>query len=401
MEQTTLKILSESDVRKQLKAQLAYRRGIPGGARARFDYCDLSGMKLLGVDLVDADFTGAKLDRVDFTGSALSGACFFGADLRCAKLIRCDMRRANLRGALVHGADLSDSDLTNADLREGVIARKTDQGELVTVSHDALVVNASDASFRGSNMNGARMGGTICVAADFSYANMKNVKLVRAHLKQAILIGCDLSGADMSGANLEGADMRGAIMIGTNTMMMNTRGADMSDVMAAPPSQDPAEGARIRAMLESHVQWHKTGGEQGEPGQFDGLDMRDCQLFAGKSLAGLRARDAIFFGLNMTDCQLQGALLAGADLRGVDLSGADLRGANLKGAKLQRARLVGCDLSPLIVSGDKQFPCDLSGANLSAADLSDTDMRDARLDGALFTSANLTNTRVNRSQIAA
>jgi uncharacterized protein YjbI with pentapeptide repeats len=389
MDYSVLKKMTEGEVRRHIGAHLSYRSGTPGGVRARFDYCDLSGMKFLGADLVDADFTGSKLEGADFTGAQLSGATFFGADLRRTKLIRCDLRRADMRGALVHGADLSDSDLTSADLREGIIARKSDKGELIAVRHDALVVNAGDASFRGSNLSGAKMGSIVGVAADFSYANMKNVKLVRAHLKQAIMIGCDLSGADMSGANLEGADLRGAIMIGTNTMMINSRGADMRDVMMAPAGQDPAEGHRIHHLLEGHVLWHTSEGRSGKPASFDSLDMRDCKKLAGKPLAGLRARNAIFFGLDMTDTQLQGAMLAGSDLRGCDLSGADLRGANLAGAKLQRARLIGCKMSPLIVSSERQFPCDLSEANLSAADLMGADLRGAVTDGTIFDSANL------------
>ena len=235
MDQIVLQKLSDMEVRRRLLAHVAYQGGTPGGVRARFDYCDLSGMTFINADLVDADFTGAKLERANFTDAKLSGATFFGADLRCAILIRCDLRRADLRGALVHGANLSDSDLTHADLREGIIARKTTKGELVTMRHEALSVNASEAVFRGSNLSGAKMNGLIGVAADFSYANLQNAKLIRAHLNQAILIGCDLSGADLSGSNMEGADLRGAIMVGANTMMMRTRGADMRDVMMAPP----------------------------------------------------------------------------------------------------------------------------------------------------------------------
>jgi uncharacterized protein YjbI with pentapeptide repeats len=314
-------------------------------------------------------------------------AIFFGADLRRVSFVRANMRRADLRGALVHGADLSDADLTYADLREGIIARKARDGELITLIHDNLAVNASEANFRGSDLSHARMGKVIGVSADFSYSIMRNTKLVRAHLNQAIMIGCDLSYADLSAANLEGADLRGAILSGATTTMMRTRGADMRDVILAPPVQDPATGQRIRQQLESHMRWHLTQGREGAPGSFDGLDMRDCDAFAGKSLAGLRARGAIFFGMDMQGCQLQGATLAGADLRGVDLSMADLRGANLCGAQLQRAKLVGACLGPLQVSADRQFPCDISRADLMAADLSGADLRGVKADGAIFRSA--------------
>jgi uncharacterized protein YjbI with pentapeptide repeats len=399
MDVTVLKRLGDSEVSSRLNAHRAFCRGTPGGVRAKFAYCDLSGAKFVGLDLSDVDFTGAKLDRADFTGSKLSSAAFFGADLRCAKLISCDLRRADLRGALVHGADLSGSDLSGADLREGVIARKTRQGELVTVQHEALAVNAGEANFRGSNLSQARMSGMIGVAADFSYANMRNVKLVRAHLKQAIMIGCDLSDADLSGADLEGADLRGAILIGATTLMMRTRGVDMRDVIVAPPVPEPEEIERISALLASHVSWHTSDGAIGTPASFDGLDLRGCGRLAGKSLAGLRARGGVFFGMDLTDVQLQGAMLAGADLRGVDLSGADLRGVNLVGAKLQRARLTGCRLSPLILSGDRQFPADLSGADLTAADLTGADLRGIKSEGTIFKSASLDNAILNRETL--
>jgi uncharacterized protein YjbI with pentapeptide repeats len=396
MDVTSLKRISDSEIAARLAAHKAYCRGTPGGIRARFDYCDLSGAKFIGLDLADVDFTGAKLDRADFTGSKLSSAAFFGADLRCAKLMSCDLRRADLRGALVHGADLSGSDLSGADLREGVIARKTKHGELVTIQHDALAVNAGEANFRGANLNSARMSGIIGVAADFSYANMRNVKLVRAHLKQAILVGCDLSDADLSGADLEGADMRGAILIGATTLMMRTRGVDMRDVIIAPPSPAPEEIERISNLLDGHVLWHTSDGRSGAPASFNGLDLRGCGKLAGKSLAGLKARDAILFGMDLTDVQLQGAMLAGADLRGVDLSGADLRGANLVGARLQRARLHSCRLSPLVISGDRQFPADVSSADLTAADLTGADLRGIKTDNTIFTSATLDKAIFNR-----
>jgi uncharacterized protein YjbI with pentapeptide repeats len=156
MDQAVLKRIELNEVAKRLAAHSAFRRGTPGGKRAVFDYCDLSGFKFIGLDLVEADFTGAKLDKANFTDAKLSEATFFGADLRCAKLIRCDLRRADMRGALVHGADLTDADLSNADLREGIIARRTQNGDLVTVRHDALAVNVSDVSFRGSNLSGAK-----------------------------------------------------------------------------------------------------------------------------------------------------------------------------------------------------------------------------------------------------
>ena len=59
---------------------------------------------------------------------------------------------------------------------------------------------------------------------DFSVANLTGASLVRANMKQTVLIRADLTNADLTGANLTGANLTGAQITGanfTNAVMTN------------------------------------------------------------------------------------------------------------------------------------------------------------------------------------
>jgi uncharacterized protein YjbI with pentapeptide repeats len=82
---------------------------------------NLSYQILGAVDLMRADFSGAKLDHIVLEGANLtrvnfSKADLSGANLRRAELIWANLQGANLRGANLRGADLSGADLGGADL---------------------------------------------------------------------------------------------------------------------------------------------------------------------------------------------------------------------------------------------------------------------------------------------
>src|SRR5690349_14269260 len=94
----------------------------PGGARAVFSYCDISGLKFRARQLSDADFTGPIAHECDFTGARLDNANLFGADLQGSSFADASLRRSDLRGACLRGANLCGADLFEADLREGAIA---------------------------------------------------------------------------------------------------------------------------------------------------------------------------------------------------------------------------------------------------------------------------------------
>lgn len=390
-----LRYVSPIELEKALKAHDAYMNGKMGARRLVLNNCDLRQANLRNCDLRNADFTGSRLERADLSGANLKSASLFSCDLRLANLTYSDLSRADLRGALFNGADLSHANLSEADMREGVVMRQERNGDLTTVSHAPLATSSCETSFRGAQMSNAKMGGIIAIAADFSDAVMRDVKLVRAHLKQANLTGADLSNSDLSGANLEGACLKGAVLTGASTFGMDTRGADMSDVLVEPKLPDADTANRIKAMLESHIEWRKTMGEKGEPAAFDELDLRSGIVLSEQPLTAFRARNSILYGMDLSGSELQGANLSGADLRLCDFADCDLRGVNFSGAKLRRANIKGANITPLTLPDGREFQCDFSNADLAFCDLSGLDLRTVKLNGADFSNAILTDTKIS------
>ncbi|KAK0341966.1 hypothetical protein LTR94_024210, partial [Friedmanniomyces endolithicus] len=213
---------------------------------------------------------------------------------------------------------------------------------------------AMGANLSGANLQRSRMSGVIAVKADFSGAVMKDCKLIRANLKQADFRGADLAGADLSGADLSGADLRDAILVGCKMIMSRSDGANMDGALTDDRSQGPSVDRMPAAeMLREHARWCETGGVEGQPSVFDGVDLRPLKSITGLNLTALSARGAVFYGLDMEGVQLQGAHLENADLRSVKLCRADLRGARLKNAKLNGADLRGAQLGPLLIAADR------------------------------------------------
>ena len=155
----------------------------PGGARAVFAWCDLTGVDLRGRNLCDADFTGAVLEEANFAGAKLDMASFFGADMRRSNLEGASMRRVDMRGASLRGANLIGTDLYEADLREGTIAEKDKYGNLRVLQHDIGASEMPAAMMNSANLSGTKMTGAMAVQADFTDAIMKGCRLTRANLQ--------------------------------------------------------------------------------------------------------------------------------------------------------------------------------------------------------------------------
>ncbi|WP_287104101.1 pentapeptide repeat-containing protein, partial [Brevundimonas sp.] len=308
----------------------------PGGARAVFAWMDISGLSLRGRNLADADFAAACLENCDLTGARLDNANFFGADMQDVVLADASLRRADLRGACLRGADLSGADLFEADLREGTIAAADAKlGFKVIEPRQRQESEMMGACLAGANLQRSRMSGVIAIKADFSGAVMKDCKMVRANLKQADFRGADLAGADLSGADLSGADMRDAILVGCKMTMWRADGANMEGTL----TDDRSAGASVdrmpaAEMLREHARWCETGGTEGQPSVFDGVDLRPLKSITGLNLTALSAKGAVFYGLDMEGVPLQGAHLENAALRSARLYRAALRGARRQTAKL-------------------------------------------------------------------
>ncbi|OWY59586.1 hypothetical protein B7486_73780, partial [cyanobacterium TDX16] len=198
-----------------------------------------------------------------------------------------------------------------ADLREGTIASADAKlGFKIVEARSRNETEAQGACLAGANLERSKLTGIVAVAADFSDAIMKDCKMVRANLKQASFRGADLSGADLSGADLSGADLRDAVLVGVKAAMWRTDGANMTGALTDERSSGSPVGKMPAAeMLAEHAQWCETGGAEGRPSVFDGVDLRALRSIRGYNLTALSARGAVFYGLDMEGVQLQGAHL--------------------------------------------------------------------------------------------
>ena len=360
----------------------------PGGSRAVFAWCDLSGLTLR-CNLTDADFTAAILSDCDLRGAILDRCNLYCADLQLANLTGASLKRADLRGASLRGANLSGADLMDADLREGALALPDKQAGLSYVEISMRTSEATYANLRGANLERSRLSGIQAMKADFTDATMRACKLVRANLKQAIMDNVDLGGADLSGADLSGASLKDAVLIGAKTDAWRTSQTDLTGVLTDKVVGTDVASLPYGEMLHDHARWVYSLGREGKPSVFDKADLRGLGQIRGLNLAALSAKGAVFYGLDMQGVQLQGAHLEDSDLRNCNLRGADLRGARLIRARLDGADLTGARLGALKIDASRLLPTDLRDSRLRGANLSGADLQLARLDGADLSRANL------------
>ena len=117
------------------------------------------------------------------------------------------------------------------------------------------------------------------------------------------------------------ADLRDAILVGCKTTMWRADGADMQGALTDNKSScESVEKMPAAEMLREHARWCETGGAEGQPSVFNGVDLRPLKSITGLNLTALSAKGAVFYGLDMEGVQLQGAQLEGADLRSALMS---------------------------------------------------------------------------------
>jgi len=162
---------------------------------------DLSGLNLSGVDLRDADLTRAilkgadltgalfqraVLDRADLTRSKVSGAKFYHASMRYTDLTGVlEARKTEFVEADLHGAELKHGNFQTAVFNEAklYIANLTggnfSQGQFL----GGLLAGAilTEARFRHTNLQDARLFQANGLDVDFGEANLTNVDATQAY----------------------------------------------------------------------------------------------------------------------------------------------------------------------------------------------------------------------------
>lgn len=308
------------DLYDQIKAHGDFLSGRLGklnrGKQLTLVGVDLTGIKLVGMNLQRAVFRScrfycADLRNSDFSQAVLTGCDFSGADLSNARFVWANLRGADLSRAILRGTRFE-----NADMRPLTEAPVPPHGK-------GGVVSLSDSTLHNTNLSQA--------------------KLLGASFVGAILDGCILDNAD-----LEGADFSYSTL--SNVQFKNAKLRDARFALADFPAEIMKQLQGTGAKLPQEV----------APEVLEQV-LRDHQAWVDSD--GHSGRRAVMAGWYLSRMHLAQANLNGADLRRANLSNANLHGARLVCADLREcnlmyANLTDVDLRGALTEGLRGLPAD-------------------------------------------
>lgn len=372
--QKTLTRIGQDDLEKIVKKHIMFAKGRVGGSRAILTYSDLSGLDLHGAPFGGADFTASLLTGCDMRHGVFDGASFFAANLQGAQCADASFVRADMRGCNIMGADFTQCDLTGADLREGAIATKDRRGNIKLRPQAGSDNRALQTEH-----------GDVVLAAEATFAR---AKMARCQLRGANMAGAIITDCDLSLAQMQGASLRDAVLCRTNL-----EGVELSEVDLRDTLRDEVQGLSLDdalmpfdMLLAFHRRWVDSQGSDGKRLDFTRYDLRPHEDgvadFTDKYLMLMKARHAVFIGLNFNGAQMQACEMRDCDFRLGSFNQADLRGGDFVGSNFMRASFQLGLMGPLRLHAGKLLRTDLSGCNLRYADFVGTDLRQANLQGA-------------------
>lgn len=272
---------------------------------------DLTGIKLVGMNLQRAIFRScrfycADLRNSDFSQAVLTGCDFSGADLTNARFVW-----ANLRGADLSRAILKGTRFENADMRPMTEAPEPPHGK-------GGVVSLSDTTLHNTN---------------FSQAKLIGASFVGAILDGAILDNADLEGADFSYSTISNVQFKNAKLRDANFRLADFP-SDIINQLRGTGAKVPQEVAPevIEQVLRDHQAWIDSDGQIGRRANMSGWYLSRAHLV----LANLNGAD--LRKVNFSNANLHGAKLICSDLREANLMYANLTDIDLRGAQIQGAR---------------------------------------------------------------
>lgn len=119
---------------------------------------------LMGIDLTDADLSGADLSDVSLYESTLIGVNLTNTDLARTELIYANLTHANMSGTDLYRADLSYANLTYADL------------SYANLTHaDLSYANLTDTDLYGANLRGTNLYGANLLRTEGGVAQISSV----------------------------------------------------------------------------------------------------------------------------------------------------------------------------------------------------------------------------------
>lgn len=211
--------------------------------------CDLSGKRMNGMTLKNANFAGSLFNNSNLSGGKLHGSDLTGAHFRKAMLYGVTGEQVIMRGAVLEDATLTEANLTHSSMRQANLHR----AEMARgVFHDndfqfANLIGASAASvdFTRSNFDRARMDNINLTGATLDGGQFTGVRFGFANFADATLLETNFSDADLT--HVVGLTQ---VQLDSACGNMNTRLPDglslgyCDGAMSATPSPHPAHHPR-------------------------------------------------------------------------------------------------------------------------------------------------------------
>lgn len=303
------------DFYDQIKAHGEFLSGRLGkltrGKQLTLIGADLTGIKLVGMNLQRTVFRScrfycADLRNSDFSQAVLTGCDFTGADLTNARFVW-----SNLRGADLSRAVLKGTRFENADMRPLTEPPVPPHGK-------GGVVSLSESTLLNTNLSQAKLLGA---------------SFVGAILDGCILDGADLEGADFSYSTLSQVEFRNTKLHGANFNLADFPAEmlkSLQDLGAKVPVEVPPE--ELEKVLRDHQNWIDTDGRVGRRATMSGWYLSRAHLVQA-NLNGADLRQA-----NLSNANLHGARLICSDLREANLMYANLTDVDLRGAQIEGTR---------------------------------------------------------------
>jgi uncharacterized protein YjbI with pentapeptide repeats len=176
---------------------------------------DLHGIRFVGDDLRDVDFSHANLQDAEFTGDELDRTHFDQADLRNVRFVGVHMHAATFAGARTDGVRFVGISLDRDDVSPDV-AR--------LILHDCTGCSLEKIDLHGQDLRGIRIIGANLRDADLSHADLRGSRLIGANLRDARLTGATVGDAIICAPN------RGDDDDSSRTACANLRGVDLHGV---------------------------------------------------------------------------------------------------------------------------------------------------------------------------
>lgn len=218
--------------------------------------CDLSGKRMNGMTMKNANFAGSLFNNSNLSGGKLHGSDLTGAHFRKAMMYGVTGEQVIMRGAVLEDATLTEANLSHSSMRQANLHR----AEMARgVFHDndfqsANLIGASAASvdFTRSNFDRARMDNINLTGATLDAGQFTGVRFGFANFSDATVLETNFSDADLT--HVVGLTQ---VQLDTACGNMNTRLPDglnlgyCDGAMTAEPSPHPEHHPR---QMKSAVQ---------------------------------------------------------------------------------------------------------------------------------------------------